>query len=307
MNAKAADHGRQRRILSHAFSDKALREQESLIQGYVDLLISRFREISERKSSKNDKGGDGWDSTGAIELCKWYNGFTFDVISDLCFGEPFGSLADMRQHPWVGHMLDSLKAIKLFYVMYHWPWTKRLGSLIINQEQLRKRAELFSWVKAKTDARVSSETQRPDFIGAILEHQKGRAVADGDSDEANELRVGELASNVGLFLVAGTETTATTLSIGSYLLMKHPHVREKLVDEIRGRFESNADITIDAVSQIEYLTAFLHEVMRCFPPVPAGFLRRVPETGAEVAGTHIPGNCNVSISLYTTCKEVNGC
>jgi len=33
-----------RRSLSHAFSDKALRGQESLIQSYVDLLVQRLGE-----------------------------------------------------------------------------------------------------------------------------------------------------------------------------------------------------------------------------------------------------------------------
>ncbi|KAJ5662422.1 Cytochrome monooxygenase lcsI [Penicillium maclennaniae] len=36
LNANDADHSRIRRLLSHAFSEKALRDQESLIQSYVD-------------------------------------------------------------------------------------------------------------------------------------------------------------------------------------------------------------------------------------------------------------------------------
>ena len=31
-----ATHTRHRRLLSHAFSEKALREQESILQGFVD-------------------------------------------------------------------------------------------------------------------------------------------------------------------------------------------------------------------------------------------------------------------------------
>lgn len=216
------------------------------------------------------------------------------MISDLCFGEPFGSLADMKQHHWVANILGGIKAIKFSYVTYYWPWTRRMGSLIINKVQMQNRIDLFNAIKAKTEARVATETQRPDFITAIMDHQKGRL--DGEeSKQASDLRMGELTSNVGLFLVAGTETTATTLSIGSYMLLSHPAVMQKLQQEIRSRFDSNDDITIDAVSQFEYLNAFIHEVLRCFPPVPAGFLRKVPKTGAEVAGMHISGKGNVRI------------
>ena len=31
-----------------------------------------------------------------VNVSQWYNWFTFDVIGDLAFGEPFGSLADGR-------------------------------------------------------------------------------------------------------------------------------------------------------------------------------------------------------------------
>ncbi|THX18505.1 putative P450 monooxygenase [Aureobasidium pullulans] len=295
LTAPGDNHGRQRRVLSHAFSDRALREQEGLLQSYVDLLISRFRDISDR-IPEYAAGGDGWDSTGKIELCKWYNGFTFDVITDLSFGQPFGSLADMKQHLWVGNILEGLKAVKFAYVTHYFPFVRRLGSLIINKSQIQKRIELFKWIQVKTATRVATETQRPDFVTAVMEHQKGRFEED-DGKHAEDLRKGELVSNLGLFLVAGTETTATTLSIGSYFLLSNPAIMEKLKQEVRGRYKSNDEITVDSVTNFEYLNAFIHEVLRYYPPVPAGFMRKVPKTGADVAGVHLSGKGNVSISI----------
>lgn len=59
-------HTRMRRNLAHAFSDKALREQESLIQGYVELFIQRLHEQVQN------------DSKGKVDLVRWYNYFTFE-------------------------------------------------------------------------------------------------------------------------------------------------------------------------------------------------------------------------------------
>ncbi|KAI4730065.1 putative P450 monooxygenase, partial [Aureobasidium sp. EXF-10728] len=288
--ARGENHGRQRRVISHAFSDRALREQEGLLQSYVDLLISRFRDIADRNPDYAS-GGDGWDSTGKIELCKWYNGFTFDVIADLSFGQSFGSLADMKQHPWVGNILESLKSVKFAYVTYYFPIVRNMGSLIIEKSQLDKRVELFKWIKAKTAARVAAETQRPDFVTSILQN------SEGDGKKGEGLRKGELESNLGIFMVAGTETTATTLSIGSYLLLENQSAMDKLKQEIRSRYKSNAEITVDSVTHLEYLNAVIHETLRCYPPVPAGFLRKVPDTGADVAGVHFSGKGNASISV----------
>ena len=43
LSANDADHARYRRLLSHAFSEKALRQQEDLIQSYIALLVQRLR------------------------------------------------------------------------------------------------------------------------------------------------------------------------------------------------------------------------------------------------------------------------
>lgn len=42
VDANQADHSRMRRTMSHAFSEKALREQESLVNAHVSMLISNL-------------------------------------------------------------------------------------------------------------------------------------------------------------------------------------------------------------------------------------------------------------------------
>ena len=44
VDANEQDHTRFRRLLAHAFSEKALRDQESILQTYVNLLVSRLHE-----------------------------------------------------------------------------------------------------------------------------------------------------------------------------------------------------------------------------------------------------------------------
>lgn len=68
-----ADHARMRRLLSHAFSPKALEDQEGFIGEYVDLLIKRLHEHSEKPQ----------------DMMAWFNWTTFDLIGDLAFGEPY--------------------------------------------------------------------------------------------------------------------------------------------------------------------------------------------------------------------------
>lgn len=49
-------HGELRRLLSHGFSEKALRAQETIIQGYADLLIKRLYEHGNQGQTPLDVG-----------------------------------------------------------------------------------------------------------------------------------------------------------------------------------------------------------------------------------------------------------
>jgi hypothetical protein len=63
-----------RRLQAHAFSEKALKVQESTITSYVDKLVSRLHE----------KANDA--ETATLDIVKWYNYTTFDVNSNLTYG-----------------------------------------------------------------------------------------------------------------------------------------------------------------------------------------------------------------------------
>jgi cytochrome P450 len=61
ITANDVDHARMRRVLGNAFSEKALREQEPILQKYVRLLIKRLKEKAEGKP-----GG------AVVNIVDWY-------------------------------------------------------------------------------------------------------------------------------------------------------------------------------------------------------------------------------------------
>lgn len=64
IRADNTSHARQRRLVSHAFSDRALKDQEPLLKGYVELLIEKLTEAAAK---------------GEANMVAWYNFTTFDV------------------------------------------------------------------------------------------------------------------------------------------------------------------------------------------------------------------------------------
>ena len=71
-----ASHGWQTRLLAHAFFEKALRDQEGLIGGYVDTLINKLRVAVRHGPS-------------VVDIKVWMNLTTFDITGDLMLGESF--------------------------------------------------------------------------------------------------------------------------------------------------------------------------------------------------------------------------
>jgi cytochrome P450 len=89
------NHARQRRALAYSFSQKALLEQEHIVNGYVDIFINKL--------------GKKADNGETFNLVDWLNFTTFDIIGDLAFGEPFGCLKDEAFHDWVALIFESIK------------------------------------------------------------------------------------------------------------------------------------------------------------------------------------------------------
>lgn len=88
--ANDADHARQRRALSHAFSTKALLEQEYIVKSYIDIFSRKMR---------------GFAKSGTpVNLVDWFAYTTFDIIGDMALGEPFGCLEN-------GKICDSMQAL----------------------------------------------------------------------------------------------------------------------------------------------------------------------------------------------------
>lgn len=144
----------------------------------------------------------------------------------------------------------------------------------------------FSSDRAK-ERMALGPTDRADFMSYILRHndEKGMSVA-------------EIESNAALLVVAGSETTATFLSGVTYNLLRTPDVLAKLTKEIRDAFETQEDMTIVKLTQMDYLTACVEEGFRTYPPVPNGGQRRTTKGGNVICGQYVPEETTVGVLAW---------
>lgn len=100
----------------------------------------------------------------------------------------------------------------------------------------------------------------------------------------------KLFMNASVFIVAGSETTATVLSGVTFLLLSQPDKLARATNEVRNAFESEDDITMAKASQLDYMLACLEETLRLYPPVPIGMPRIAPKGGRIISGSYVPEN-----------------
>ncbi|KAI9710968.1 MAG: hypothetical protein M1820_002405 [Bogoriella megaspora] len=266
INSSRENHQRFRRLMSHAFSEKALREQIPLIQTYIDTLIEKLR------ATKGEP----------TNMVSWYNFTTFDLIGDLAFGEPFDCLKDSAYKPWVALIFARIKGGVFMFLLAQLKLRWLLP--IWAPKKLEERKAHLEMTKGKVAQRLERGTERPDFMSFILR---------GEDEKSMTRR--EIEANSEILIIAGSETTATLLSGATYYLLRNPRVMKRLVDEVRSSFNHESEINLDGTNKLKYMLAVLNEALRVYPPLPGNMPRKVPEGGDTVGGRYVPAGTSVSV------------
>ncbi|KAH7304080.1 putative cytochrome P450 monooxygenase [Stachybotrys elegans] len=270
--APLEQHAKLRKLMSLGFSDAALRQQEHVLNNYAIKLV------------------DGLKSQGhePVDITKWFNFATFDMNGHLAFAESFNCLSSSTYHPWVSKMLSTVKFVT---------WTRILGRVAPRSLQIllrflpervrREHAETWEMAKLKVLRRRDCNIKYTDLMTNLIEAEK-----DG------LLYLDDLTSNAPILVLAGSETTATSLSGTTYYLLKHPAAYSRLVEEIRSNIKSHADISLSTTSQLPYLTAVIEESLRMYSPANSNHPRVTPVEGAVICDRFVPGNTLVGIPHY---------
>jgi cytochrome P450 len=104
----------------------------------------------------------------------------------------------------------------------------------------------------------------------------------------------ELNAEANLLIIAGSDTTATTLVGFWFYLIRYPRVYTKLVEEIRTTFESADDIRIGTkLSSCLYLHACIDEALRLTPAGVGELAREVLPGGLNIEGFQVPEGTHV--------------
>jgi cytochrome P450 len=281
-DANNADYARIRRAILAGMSDKALREQEVLLQKYVNKLMAVIGNEARNGGARN------------LELSRLIDYTLFDLFGDLSLGESFGCLDSNDYHPFVKGLVGMGEGLawlisSRFIPGAEWLLWKltpksvrdaRDNHLAYSRTQIRKRLEL------------GESPDHPDFVTFMIQ------------DKASEsIPLESIEGTFTLLVVAGSETTSTCITAIIRELARYPEKQERLAREVCGRFATADEITVSAIKSLPFLNACIDEGLRLCPPAPLGPRRVTPPEGAIIAGQFIPGKVSIPHKLVLDCAK----
>ncbi|KAK0609885.1 pisatin demethylase [Bombardia bombarda] len=218
--------------------------------------------------------------------------YTLDTISDVAYGQAFGFLThDTDLYDYI-HILEKQMPNIMWTTVY--PWAVDVLSspifkgLVPSHKDALGFGKVMGIIKKIVDSRFgpNKETHR-DMLGSFITHGLTR-------DEAE--------SETLMQILAGSDTTATTVRATFLHVITNPKVVRALVAELDGAgitTRPSTTVISDAEARaLPYVQALIKEGLRIFPPVVGLMLKQVPEGGDSFNGVYLPAGTNVGYCAW---------
>ena len=109
-----------------------------------------------------------------------------------------------------------------------------------------------------------------------------------------------LQADSRLIIVAGSDTTAATLTYLFYHLASDPSRVARIREETAPLVDAEGNVDGRASVDCAYLNGCINEALRLNPPVPSMVQRLTPPEGITIGDTYIPGGVHVFAPQYAT-------
>ncbi|KAI7778726.1 hypothetical protein LA080_001873 [Diaporthe eres] len=274
-------HAARRKLFARPFSQNSLRANwESVIQSKVRLAVNRIRE---------EAGAEG-----EADILKWWTLMATDVIAHLSFGESFRMLELGRQTPFI----DAVQAaLMLGVITSEAPFLRWIGPYI----PLKSVKKLFSGEDLILEhGSVAVQNMRTD--SANSQNLFGQMLAQADSQEKTDLTDATVRQEATNFIVAGSDTTAVTLTYLVWAVLKRPQLRAALEDEVAAL---SPELLPEELQQAPLMNSIIDEALRLYGAAPGPLPRTVPEGGATLGDYFIPAGTTVTTHAYTLHRDPN--
>ncbi|MDH6575283.1 cytochrome P450 [Kitasatospora sp. MAP5-34] len=269
LTAQDGDYQRQRRLIQPLFTRKR-------VDGYADAIGIESQALVERWAAVPD---------GVVDTVGELSRFALRTVARILFGTDVEAAIEVvrTSFPALGEYIMD-RGFAPVRIPRQWPTPGNRKALTAQTELYRICDEIIARRRSQGQA-----DEAEDLLGLL-------AAARGEGGE--QLDASELRDQVLVFLLAGHETTATSLTFALHLLALHPEQRKRAQQEVDGVLADGRRPVAADLEALPYLTRVLKEAMRLYPA--AGLVGRRAVAECEIDGQRIPAGADVIVSPWVT-------
>eukprot|EP00775_Hariotina_reticulata_P013035 gene13035-13164_t len=225
-----------------------------------------------------------WEAAGQVQALDGFKRMTTEFILQITLGRQY-SMDELQQlaglyQQWVSGFLA-------------WPWLDI--PFTPYAKAVRARAGLLSHFQEAVDAartKIAAGQEVPGVIGQLV-----TAV----DDQGNMLTDEQICENILLLLLAGHDTSSTTLTLAMSNLQDHPEVVEKLRQEQQELVAKHGEpLTAAFLKDMVYADAVIRETLRC-DPIVAG-LFRVAAKDFQLGQYQVPEGMHMLLPMHQVAR-----
>lgn len=259
---------RQRRMVDPAFSHMRINRAFEFMSAAVDTYEARLLALAQSRET--------------FSLDAAMSHLTADVITRTIFSVPLEEGPSQEVFDNFMRFERQVGSIDLKRLLWDKPWSPHTQPPAVRDACLRIRELLGDML----DARMG-HPEFDDIAGAVI--------AARDTDTGEPFTRDELIDQLGVFFLAGHETTASSLTWAFFILSQRPDVVARIRAEVDG-VAGNGSVLLEHTKRMPYIRNFFREVLRLYPPIT--FLPRVAAADTEIAGRRVPRGTMLMISPW---------
>jgi cytochrome P450 len=279
---------------------QAMYSMSSLVsyEGYVDECAAIFRQ----RLTEFAHSGE------TIDMAHWLQCYAFDVVGNITYSTRFGFMDRGEDVAGLMKALHSMLRYGTLVGIYA-PWHPLVFEIFgrLGLGGASGRNYLIKYVQERLEQRKANDlktTGAKDENAPMDFLEKLMIANQADPEKVTPAHVFLIGMGN---IIAGSDTTAVSLSSILYNLLKYPHTMKKLRQEIAD-FENQGrcgkpDVSFRQSQDMPYLQAVMKEALRICPATGLPLWRVVPEGGVEICGHYFPAGTTVGINTW--CAHYN--
>ncbi|KAH6651497.1 cytochrome P450 3A31 [Truncatella angustata] len=287
------DHARRRRIMAQGVSERAQRGYEHRIATHIDKLCSIAFQTDDTVGSRS------WSVP--MDMSKWCNYLSFDIMADVVFGAKYDLLSNERFR-YVVESIDKSNVRMSALIQFPKLAALKIDKYVFRDAIVARNRFVKFVLRVVKDRLEKSKTTSIDIYSSTSSDADvfANLAAAKDPETGEGFRPDEIAAESTTLIVAGSDTSSTAFCSVLFYLADNKDAYAKASEEVRTKFSCREEVCLGAtLASCSYVRACIDEALRMSPPVGSALWREAMPGGATVDSHAIPSGIDVGVPIYS--------